>query len=124
MTLVPSDADTPARKEGITVDAFAAVDMRAGTILSAVLNPKARKPAYVLEIDLGTLGRVKSSAQLVDNYQPCDLVGRRVVVVANLPARKVAGVKSEVLILASVCPVSGTRLLDAADGVTNGASIA
>lgn len=112
------------KKPTIDVQQFAAVDMRAGTIVAAKLNPKARKPAYALEIDLGPLGRVTSSAQLVDNYQAEALVGRRVVVVVNLPPRKVAGVKSQVLILANTCPKAGTMLLEAAPAVEDGAPVA
>ncbi len=79
---------------------FQAVDIRAGTVLSAEPNPKARMPAYVLTIDFGPeLGVKTSSAQLVDLYRPEDLVGTQVAAVVNLPAKRVAGVKSEVLVL-------------------------
>lgn len=98
--------------------------MRAATIVGAQLNSKAKKPAYILDIDVGPLGIVKSSAQLVANYTEDDLVGCRVIAVVNLPPRKVAGVKSEVLVLANLCPQRGTVLLGADPSVANGSPVA
>ena len=43
---------------------FERVELRVGTILSAAPNPKARKPAYVLEVDLGPLG-LRTSLSLI-----------------------------------------------------------
>ena len=119
-----SAGEIPARKTEIDIEKFCAVDMRAATIVKAQLNPKAKKPAYTLDIDLGPLGIVKSSAQLVANYTEADLVGRRVIAVVNLPPRKVAGVKSEVLVLANLCPQRGTVLLAADPSVANGSPVA
>ncbi len=84
----------------ITFDDFLKVDIRVGTIVAAVLNDQARKPAYRLEIDFGAeVGRKTSSAQLVDLYRSEDLVGRQVAAVVNFPPRQVARVMSEVLVL-------------------------
>ncbi len=54
---------------------FERVELRVGTILGAAPNPKARKPAYILEVDLGPLGLRTSSAQLTAHYQ-CRGTGR------------------------------------------------
>jgi tRNA-binding protein len=84
----------------ITFDDFLKVDVRVGTVLSAVPNPAARKPAYVLEVDFGTaLGRRTTSAQLTELYTPEQLIGRQVAAVVNFPPKRIAGVKSEVLVL-------------------------
>jgi tRNA-binding protein len=81
-------------------DDFARVDIRVGTVLSAVPNPMARKPAYVLEVDFGPeIGRRTSSAQLTELYTPEQLKGRQVAAVGNFPAKRIAGVRSEVLVL-------------------------
>ncbi len=78
---------------------FDRVELRVGTITGAEVNPKARKPAYVLTIDLGPCGTKTSSAQVTALYDGGSLLGRRVVCVCNLAPRRVAGVNSEVLIL-------------------------
>ena len=83
----------------VSVETFFQVDVRVGRITAAALNPKARKPAYRLEIDFGPLGRRTSSAQLTALYEPDDLVGRQILAVVNFPPRRVAGVESQVLIL-------------------------
>lgn len=103
---------------------FTAIEMRVGTIITATINEKARKPAYVLNVDFGDIGTRQSSAQLVDNYTPAELVGRQIVAVMNLKPRRVAGVKSEVLVLAAVCFDKGTVLLHPGIGVSNGTRIA
>lgn len=82
-----------------TIDTFFAVDVRVGRIVAATLNPKARKPAFRLDLDFGPLGTRTSSAQLTDLYTPETLIGRQVLAVVNFPPRRVAGVLSEVLVL-------------------------
>lgn len=77
---------------------FQRVELRVGTVLSAVVNPKAIKPAYVLQVDLGELGVKQSSAQLTAHYQCSQLLGRQVLCVCNFAAKRIAGVRSEVLV--------------------------
>jgi tRNA-binding protein len=84
----------------IAFEDFLKVDVRIGTVLSATANRAARKPAYVLEVDFGPeVGRRITSAQLTDLYTPDQLVGRQVAAVVNFPPKRIAGVKSEVLVL-------------------------
>ena len=84
----------------ITFDDFLAVDIRVGRILTAEPNAKARKPAYVLTIDFGAEFGIKtSSAQLTVHYHANELVGRQVIAVMNFEPKRVAGVRSEVLVL-------------------------
>lgn len=82
----------------ISWDEFLQVDLRVGTIIAAKPNTKARKPAYVLTVDLGELGVKTSSAQLTHHYSPDVLIGKQVLCVCNFPPKHVAGVRSEVLI--------------------------
>ena len=79
--------------------AFERVDIRVGTVVSAELNPRARKPAYKLWIDFGPLGEKTSSAQLRALYTAEELVGRLVIAAVNLGERNIAGFRSEVLVL-------------------------
>ncbi len=84
----------------IEFEDFARVDIRVGTVVRAALNPAARKPAYVLEVDFGPeLGRKTTSAQLTELYTPEQLTGRQVAAVVNFPPKRIAGVRSEVLVL-------------------------
>ena len=94
-----TDVAIPEQVPETSVETFFEVDVRVGRIVAAALNPKARKPAYRLEIDFGPLGRRTSSAQLTDLYTPDDLVGRQILAVINFPPRRVAGVESQVLVL-------------------------
>lgn len=84
----------------IEFEEFLLSDIRVGEILSAELNPKAHKPAYVMTIDFGSeVGIRTSSAQLTDNYTSDELVGSRVIAVVNFAPKRIAGIKSEVLVL-------------------------
>jgi tRNA-binding protein len=79
---------------------FFAVDIRVGRVLRCEPFPEARKPAYKLLIDFGPeLGTLRSSARIVDLYQPADVEGSLVVAVVNFPPRQVGPVRSEVLVL-------------------------
>ena len=90
-----------------TIEEFAALDIRVGTVVEATPFPEARKPALRLLIDFGpSIGARRSSAQLTKRYLPDELVGRQVVAVVNFPPRRVAGFSSEVLVLGAV-PADG-----------------
>jgi tRNA-binding protein len=104
---------------------FFAFDLRVGTVVAAEAFPEARVPAIKLVVDFGpVLGRRASSAQLTRRYTPEALVGRRVVAVVNFPPRRVAGFKSEVLVLGAV-PEAGDVVLLAPDAdVADGTRIA
>jgi len=105
----------------ISYDDFIRVDIRVGTVLSAVPNAGARKPALVLEVDFGPeIGRKKTSAQLADLYRPEDLVGRQVAAVVNFPSRQIAKVTSEVLVLGFPDAKGRVVLVDLERPVPNG----
>lgn len=77
---------------------FEKVELRVGTIRSARPNEKAVKPAYVLEVDLGELGLKTSSAQITVHYTCDELIGRQVLCVCNFTPKRIAGLRSEVLV--------------------------
>ncbi len=104
---------------------FAKIDIRAGTILSAEINAKARNPSYILKVDFGTAYGLKtSSAQITEAHTREDLIGRQVIAVMNFEPKRVAGVVSEVLVLAIVQDNGQTVLLSPVTSVQNGAQLA
>jgi tRNA-binding protein len=104
---------------------FFACDLRVGTVVAAEPFPEARTPAIKLVVDFGpALGRRASSAQLTRRYAPETLVGRRVVAVVNLPPRRVAGFRSEVLVLGAVPEAGDVVLLRPDADVPDGTRIA
>ena len=112
------------RCEEISFDDFLKVQIVTGTIIDARANPKARVPAFVIEVDFGSHGRKTSSAQLTGNYTPETLIGKQIVAVTNFPPKRIAGVKSEVLILGAECKTHGIVLLEPTFPVENGSRIA
>ncbi|NOU98729.1 chaperone CsaA [Paenibacillus planticolens] len=107
----------------IAIEDFDRLDMRIGTVIEAESFPEARKPAIKLRIDFGDLGIKQSSAQITRRYSPELLIGRQVVAVVNFPSRRIAGFKSEVLILGGIPSEGDVVLLKPDHQVPNGSPI-
>jgi len=104
-----------------TIEDFDRLDIRVGRILDAAPLEGARRPAYRLNIDFGAAGMRQSSAQLVSTYpDPAVLVGRLIVAVVNFPARRVAGFRSEVLVLGALPDDGRIPLLSVDEGAQPG----
>ena len=78
---------------------FNKIEIRVGTIIEINDFPEAIKPAYQIKVDLGeTIGIKQSSAQITDLYSKSDLMNKQVIVVTNLPHKKIGPFISECLI--------------------------
>jgi len=82
-----------------TFEDFEKIDIRVGKIIEVEDFPETRSPSYKLKVDFGELGVKVSSAQLTKLYPKEDLLNRQIVAVVNFPPKRIAGFKSEVLIL-------------------------
>ncbi len=98
----PGPAPAPAvevQDSRITIEAFMGIDLRVATVLAAERVEKSKK-LFKLEVDLGTERRTVV-AGIAEVYEADDLVGRTVVVVANLKPAKLMGVESNGMVLAA-----------------------
>jgi tRNA-binding protein len=87
-------------KDLISYSDFTKIEIRVGTIISAELNNKLRKPSYVLKIDFGDkIGIKKSSAQLTKNYTIDQMIHKQIAAVINFPKKQIGDLISEVLVL-------------------------
>lgn len=84
----------------ITFEDFAKLELRVGKVVQAAAVPKKDKLLH-LQVDLGEAKPRSIVAGLAQAYKPDELVGKQVIVVANLAPRKLGGVMSEGMILAA-----------------------
>jgi methionyl-tRNA synthetase len=95
----PAAATVPPANEKISIDDFAKIELRVGLVKVAERVPKADK-LLRLEIDIGTEVR-QVLAGIAEAYAPETLIGRKVVIVANLAPRKLRGMESNGMIVAA-----------------------
>jgi tRNA-binding protein len=108
----------------ISFDDFEKVDIRIGTIVGVEPFPEARKPAFKLRIDFGSvIGVKKSSAQITKHYTTEMLLGRQVAAVVNFPPRQIGPFMSEVLTLGFPDEDGGVVLIGPSLVVPNGGKL-
>ena len=107
----PADAGPPAPpfEPTITIDDFVKIDLRVAKIVVAERIPKADK-LLRLEVDLGYETR-QILAGIAEHYAPETLIGRKVVIVANLQPRKMRGLESNGMIVAASLGEAGKPVL-------------
>ena len=96
----------------ITIDDFLKVELRVGEIKVAERIPKSDK-LLRFEIDLGEEKPRQILAGLAEYYEPEKLIGRKVVVVANLKPRKMRGLESQGMVCAASLAEDDTPALAA-----------
>ena len=112
---------TSNKKPEIQYDDFAKLDLRAGTILSAEKVAKADK-LLKLEVDLGFEKRIIVSG-IALHFKPENLVGKQVVIVANLAPRKLKGIESQGMILTAEQKNGSLKLISPSEIAEDGATI-
>ncbi len=96
----PKEADEkPVIKEEITIDEFAKIDLRVATVVKAEKIPRAKK-LLKLEVDVGQKRVIV--AGIAEKYTPDELVGKQVIIVANLKPTKLMGIVSNGMLIAAV----------------------
>ena len=121
----PQPAAAPeaaADKPEITIDDFSKLRLRAAKVLSCELVPKSDK-LLKFTLSLGTEERTVLSG-IAAYYAPETLVGKTVVVIANLAPRKMRGIVSQGMILSAEAPDGTLRLLTVDGDIAPGADIA
>jgi methionyl-tRNA synthetase len=92
--------ETTATSEPIQFDDFAKVDLRVATIKQAEPHPNADR-LMLLHVDDGTSGGRQILAGIRGHYEPEALIGRQIIIVANLAPRKMRGLESQGMLLAA-----------------------
>ena len=83
----------------INIEEFRKIELRVGVVKTAEAHPNADR-LLVLKVDLGTEER-QIVAGIRAHYQPEELVGKQVVIVANLEPAMLRGVESQGMVLAA-----------------------
>jgi len=118
-----TEADAVAGSNFIEIDDFAKVDLRVGQVLSAERIPKADK-LLLLKVDLGEEQPRTILAGIAQYYEPEKLIGRKVVIVANLKPRKLRGYESQGMVVAASYGEEGRPVIATfTEDVPNGARL-
>ncbi|MDI9469509.1 MAG: methionine--tRNA ligase [Bacillota bacterium] len=106
----------------IKYEDFAKLDLRVAIVTACDRVPKADK-LLRFDLDVGAYGVRQVVSGIADSYEPEELIGRRVILVANLAKRRVRGTESEGMLLCAEAPDGTYRLLGVADDVKAGSQV-
>jgi methionine--tRNA ligase beta chain len=105
----------------INIDEFRKIELKVGVVKSAEAHPNADK-LLVLKVDLGSEER-QIVAGIRAHYQPEELIGKQVVVVANLETATLRGLESQGMVLAASSDDGRVVILTPEKTVNRGAKI-
>jgi methionyl-tRNA synthetase len=117
----PDEVTQPEAVAEITKDEFSNVHLRVAKILQAERVKKSDK-LVKLQIDLGT-EKKQILAGIAQSYEPEELIGKRIIVVANLKPAKLFGLESQGMLLAAEDENGKSQLLEVKDNVLLGTRI-
>ena len=118
-----TQADAVGVTSFIEIDDFAKVDLRVGQVLSAERLPKSDK-LLLMKIDLGEEQPRQILAGIAQYYEPEKMIGRKVVIVANLKPRKLRGFESQGMVVAASYGEEGRPVIATfTEDVPNGARL-
>ncbi|HKP80783.1 MAG TPA: methionine--tRNA ligase [Pyrinomonadaceae bacterium] len=118
-----TEADAVGVTNFIEIDDFAKVDLRVGQVLSAERIPKADK-LLLMKVDIGEEQPRQILAGIAQYYEPEKLLGRKIVIVANLKPRKLRGYESQGMVVAASYGEEGRPVIATfTEDVPNGARL-
>lgn len=100
----------PSASDEIDIETFAKIKFRVATIEKVEPVPKAKK-LYQIQLDVGELGKRQIVSGIALHYTPEELIGRQIVIVANLKPAKLMGVESQGMLLAASTEGDGVLAL-------------
>lgn len=104
----------------ITIDDFAKIDLRVATVIAAERVPKTDK-LIKLQVKIGDEERTIVSG-IAQHYEPENLIGKNVIVIANLKPAKLRGIESRGMVLAA-SDGEGNLVLADAPGIASGSKV-
>jgi len=115
---------TPPQEELVDIDLFRKIKFRVGRVEACEAVPKSKK-LLKLQVDLGEkLGKRQILAGIAQFYTPENLIGRKIVVVANLKPAQLMGLESQgMLLAASNAEVSSLIVVDPGQEMELGAEV-
>ena len=121
-TIEPDAEAAPAEPVYCTIDDFAKIELKVAHILSVTPVPKADKLLH-LRISVGENDERDLLSAIAEWYTPEELVGKQIVIIANLAPRKMRGMVSQGMLLAVDSPSGRPVLLTPEMGVPAGATV-
>lgn len=109
-----------AAADEITIDDFAKIDLRVATVIAAERVPKTDK-LIKLQVKIGDEERTIVSG-IAQHYEPENLIGKNVIVIANLKPAKLRGIESRGMVLAA-SDGEGNLVLADAPGIASGSKV-